>query len=344
MKYTINRTIKILIAVSLSGSIGLAQESLPTFEAEQKLESAFRTGVEKVADKELKNEKTKSATPAKPQFVPTQTNTDQEADKVIDGLIAKVRTLKAQQIVDKQVYAATEEITPKTATVGAKVVYPYQEGKIYTVTVGVEQVTDIMLEPGEALTSAPISGDTTRWKVSVVESGGLEKKTTHIVIRALEEGLSSNLILITDRRTYHISIRSASWYQPAISWTYPLSEEKEFNAKQKGNESVAKLTISPENLDFDYEIEAEKQLSWKPTRVFNDGNKTYIQLPPKVTEAPALFVINDDGEPELTNYRVNGQYFIVDYVVKQAELRIGRSSRIAIIHNSVEKSFWEKIL
>lgn len=43
---------------------------------------------------------------------------------------------------------------------------------------------------------------------------------------------------------------------------------------------------------------------------------------PKLLEAPPLFVIGDEG-PELVNYRVVGNYYVVDRLFTKAELKLG---------------------
>ena len=63
-------------------------------------------------------------------------------------------------------------------------------------------------------------------------------------------------------------------------------------------------------------------------RVYNDGTKTIIQMPPKMrqTEAPSLLVMNNDGEA-LVNYRLQGDRFIVDQLFEKAMLIAGVGSK-----------------
>jgi type IV secretion system protein VirB9 len=66
--------------------------------------------------------------------------------------------------------------------------------------------------------------------------------------------------------------------------------------------------------------------------VFDDGKKTFIQMPKelRVYEAPTLFILDEDSEPMLVNYRVKGDYYIVDRLFDQAELRVGPHKKIDI--------------
>jgi type IV secretion system protein VirB9 len=67
---------------------------------------------------------------------------------------------------------------------------------------------------------------------------------------------------------------------------------------------------------------------WRPTRIYSDGQKTYIQFPSSLSgqDAPVLFVISG-GENRIVNYRMNGTMMVVDYYVDSAILvsGVGRS-------------------
>src|SRR3546814_11916473 len=65
--------------------------------------------------------------------------------------------------------------------------------------------------------------------------------------------------------------------------------------------------------------------AWRPVRAFDDGRQTFIEFPPSIAvgEAPPLFVIGDDGEAQLVNYRMAGRYYVVDRLFGAAELRLG---------------------
>ena len=71
---------------------------------------------------------------------------------------------------------------------------------------------------------------------------------------------------------------------------------------------------------------------WCPLRAFDDGQKTYIQFPPKVavTEAPPLFVMGRNGDAQLANYRVKGDWYIVDRLFDKAELRLGQAPQTIV--------------
>ena len=196
-----------------------------------------------------------------------------------------------------------------------------------SIVCAVMQVTDIELQPGEQINNINI-GDSARWLVEPAVTGAGVAEVQHIVIKPMDVGLETSLMVTTNRRTYHFRLKShKTQYMPKISFIYPDAVEQRFLAlKERQKEEKEKNTI-PEtqeylgNLDFDYRISGSAP--WKPVRVYNDGTKTIIQMPPKMrqTEAPSLLVMNNDGEA-LVNYRLQGDRFIVDQLFAYCRSRI----------------------
>lgn len=201
-----------------------------------------------------------------------------------------------------------------------------------SIVCAVMQVTDIELQPGEQINNINI-GDSARWLVEPAVTGAGVAEVQHIVIKPMDVGLETSLMVTTNRRTYHFRLKShKTQYMPKISFIYPDAVEQRFLAlKERQKEEKEKNTI-PEtqeylgNLDFDYRISGSAP--WKPVRVYNDGTKTIIQMPPKMrqTEAPSLLVMNNDGEA-LVNYRLQGDRFIVDQLFEKAMLIAGVGSK-----------------
>jgi type IV secretion system protein VirB9 len=221
--------------------------------------------------------------------------------------------------------------------------YPFVKGALYQLYSAVNQVSDIALEPGEKLISVS-SGDTVRWVVGDTRSGtsrsgaarsravgsnSANQEQVHILVKPIAPDLQTNLVIATDRRTYHLEMHSTEkTYMASVSWTYPYSDLlalKQDNARAQQAESIVIDTgLQLDNLRFRYRIEGKAP--WKPIRAFDDGNKVYIQFPSGLRqgEAPPLFVIASDGQPALVNYRVRDNYYIVDRLFAAAELRLGK--------------------
>jgi type IV secretion system protein VirB9 len=210
--------------------------------------------------------------------------------------------------------------------VNAVQVYPYSEGVVYRLYTAPERVSDIALQPGETLVSVA-AGDTARWTVGDTSSGAGEAKRTHILVKPFAPGLSTNLVIATDRRVYHLQLESTlATAMAAISWIYPQDALLAIARARREAEVAAPVAagLQVEALRFGYRIDGDDP-PWRPLRAFDDGRQTFIEFPATitVTEAPPLFLLGAKNEAELVNYRVRGRYYVVDRLFDRAELRLG---------------------
>lgn len=214
----------------------------------------------------------------------------------------------------------------QSAFLNATQVYPWAEGAIYRLYAAPGLVSDIALEPGEALI-AVATGDAARWVIGDTSSGSGEARQTHILVKPSVPGLVTNLVITTDRRVYLLDLRSTHGTAlAAISWTYPkdaLLALKQQSAVAPEARPVAGR-IALQSLNFDYKIEGDSP-AWRPIRAFDDGTQTFIEFPPSLGEgeAPPLFIVGPTGKAELVNYRLRGRYYVVDRLFSTAELRLG---------------------
>lgn len=219
--------------------------------------------------------------------------------------------------------------------INAVQVYPYTEGALYRLYAAPGQVSDIALQPGETLISVS-AGDTVRWVVGDTSSGGPEGERAHILVKPIGPGLSTNLMIATDRRVYHLELTSTDGaYMAALSWRYRQDELDGLRARNRNALSRDERTIAKglalRDLNFAYRIEGDRP-DWRPVRVFDDGRQVYIQMPAAIatTDAPPLFVVGRKGGAELVNYRVKDNYYIVDRLFSRAELRHGEKNQTVV--------------
>lgn len=210
--------------------------------------------------------------------------------------------------------------------INAVQVYPFADGTLYQVYAAPERVTDIALQPGEALISVA-AGDTVRWVIGDTNSGSGSDKRTHILIKPFSAGLSTNLVITSDRRTYHLALASTSaTAMVALSWTYPQDALIALKrAEEERQKAVPVATgIVPDQLHFDYAITGDRP-AWRPLRAFDDGRQTFVEFPASlaVGEAPPLFLVDAKGQAQLVNYRQQGRFYVVDRLFDAAELRLG---------------------
>ena len=209
-------------------------------------------------------------------------------------------------------------------------VYPYQEGQVYRLYAAPEQVSDIALQAGEALVSVA-SGDTVRWIVGDTTSGSGANRRTHILVKPSAPGLNTNLVISTDRRVYHLALKSTDRIaMAALSWNYPQDELMAIERTASDTEAARPVAegLALDRLNFDYRISGDDP-DWRPLRAFDDGRQTFIAFPSSisVSEAPPLFVTGANGAAQLVNYRMRGNYYVVDRLFDAAELRLGEKKQ-----------------
>jgi type IV secretion system protein VirB9 len=239
---------------------------------------------------------------------------------------------------------ATARIQPsRSGYVNAVQVYPFTDGALYQLYAAPGQVTDIALEQGEQLVgSGPVAaGDTVRWIIGDTESGAGATRRVHILVKPSRADLTTNLVINTDRRTYHIEMRAtAQTYMASLSWSYAadrLIALRGRNAAAEAGQAVGTTTPTGlENLQFRYRIEGDAA-PWRPLRAFDDGRQVFIEFPAGIGqgEMPPLWIVGPEGGAELVNYRVRGHHMIVDRLFAAAELRLGgaRQQRVRIVRS-----------
>jgi len=281
--------------------------------------------------------------------------------------LGREKPLTAQQkaslaIAGKWREAASAGTAPPVAGADGAVVFAFG-GAEPAVICAVLQVCDVELQAGEQVNSINL-GDSARWLVTPAVSGPAAGEVQHLVLKPMDVGLTTSLIVTTDRRTYHLALVSRrDDYMPRVAFTYPADTAAQWAnlrlhvAQQAVVEQarVAKDTAVPgaraangsqeylANLRFNYAITGEA--SWKPARVFNDGVKTVIEMPSSLAQgdAPTLLVVrkggnvSNDADTTLVNYRVQDGRYIVDQVFDEAVLVVGvgnKQQRVTIVRGN----------
>ena len=228
-----------------------------------------------------------------------------------------------------QANAAARVQPTRAGYLNAIQVYPFSDGALYQVYAAPGEVTDIALEPGEQLVgSGPVAaGDTVRWIIGDTESGAGAAKRVHILVKPTRADLITNLVINTDRRTYHLELRSRreDLHGLGLLGLSAGSAHRAAPAERRGRRSGA-------GRDRRRHQRAElplphrgRQSAWRPLRAFDDGRQVFIEFPSGIGqgEMPPLWVIGAEGDGQLVNYRVQGNHMIVDRLFAAAELRLG---------------------
>jgi P-type conjugative transfer protein TrbG len=225
----------------------------------------------------------------------------------------------------------SEKHTPAPGKDG-RVLYTYGSG-LPTVVCAPLRVCVVELEAGERVVGEPHIGDAVRWIIAPAGAGQADSVTPMIVLKPKQAGLDTNLLVTTDRRAYYLRLISKpEEYLARVAFAYPEDEVRKWQIhlaqeEQRRRAERDSAQVSPvdslESLYFDYRIEsADPHI--RPVRVVDDGKKTFIQMTADAAhrEAPVLVVIGPDG-PEMVNYRVKGDMYIVDRLFERGALLLG---------------------
>ena len=228
---------------------------------------------------------------------------------------------------------------------GHKVVYLY-EGGLASLVCAPLKLCIIELEAGERIVENGVQlGDKARWKITPTVGAN---QSTFVVVKPVDVGLETSLALVTDRRVYYIRLISrATDYMPIVSFEYQSdidakwqayyaksNNEKQVKSQAKKRETIPTTQRSISDLDFNYKLTGCERCLWRPLRVFNDGQQTFIQMSDATQQgdSPILLVISSEGE-SLVNYRVVDNQYIVDMIFDEAILVAGvgkKQSRLTI--------------
>ncbi|NQY74396.1 MAG: P-type conjugative transfer protein TrbG [Candidatus Margulisbacteria bacterium] len=211
-----------------------------------------------------------------------------------------------------------------------KVVFPYGTTMPFVIAMPLYP-SDIEFEPGEIILDYHL-GDSVRWRASPAVSGPKNAQVHHIIIKPVDSGLKSALIVNTNRRSYYIHLISRkSNIMPRIGFSFPEEEKKKWESyfatqKQQKISAHPNIQYGIEDFFFDYTVKGHSSI--KPVRVYNNGKKTIIQMSKELgqKEAPSLLVIGPGKKETIVNYRLRGNKYIVDTIFDKAVLLSGVGS------------------
>ena len=216
----------------------------------------------------------------------------------------------------------------------AAVIYDYNPNWVYEVYCQILRVSDIHLEPGERVTEVPFVSDSDRWIIGAGVSYDNGVAVQHIYLKPAEASIEATLIINTDRRVYHIILRSyTNVHMPIVRFRYLslssglpnnyLSSPLSANHVPETDITNPPLNINPKYLSFNYRMTYPlfNKPVWLPELVFDDGSKTYIRFPELVfhREMPSVF----ENRKDILNYRVMDNVIVIDKLIENITVKIG---------------------
>jgi type IV secretion system protein VirB9 len=195
----------------------------------------------------------------------------------------------------------------------------YSDNQIYALRGHLGYQMLVEFDPAERIENVAI-GDSLGWQVTP------NRAATLLFVKPVTAGAATNMTVVTTLRRYSFSLtaREATGpSDPSIVYTVRFTYPPPPAAPAAAAPPPAPPPPALSDLNLAYVVQGRSR-GLPAMHVFDDGKATYFQLA-ETAEAPAIFVVNAEGEEELVNAQWRGRYMVVDQIAEQFVLRIGKS-------------------
>lgn len=198
--------------------------------------------------------------------------------------------------------------------------------------------SSILFEAGEVINTVSM-GDSTGWQ--------LVPQGNRLFIKPVADNPDTNVTIITNKRTYYFELHAAEATgldDPRLAYevrfSYPNTENNiDADSASSGSGSVSFPTyeaqipdlsdpdIARSGLNFDYSVaHTPGSEDIVPLRVFDDGKFTYMQFSNVNGDLPSIFRVDSQGYESLVNFRIVGDYVVIERAARAFSLRFGSST------------------
>jgi type IV secretion system protein VirB9 len=215
----------------------------------------------------------------------------------------------------------------------------------------------VELERGETLVNEPVAGDLARWIV-IRGRAGPGGANALVVVKPKACGITTNLVLSTDRRIYDVDLESPPCsayvgtptnprrdYVRHIRFSYPEDSVRATERLARATATAAPKRDSAEvrtaHLNQDYDVlrarrgpfglfgEQPLDFPWVPAAIGDDGAHVYITLPGDARQhaAPVLYAVEGDGSRTLVNYTMRDTVIVTDRTFRRGLFVIAAGER-----------------
>jgi type IV secretion system protein VirB9 len=168
----------------------------------------------------------------------------------------------------------------------------------------------VEVAPGERIENIAI-GDAAAWQVTPNRRGD------HFFVKQLTGGVSTNLTVVTDARTYTFELVPLSSLGPDSPFTLRLAPPD-----TDGQDTAAKdgETASPQPPGR-YRLSGARAI--RPDAMSDDGVHTYISWTAAQT-LPAIFTVDRAGHETVVNGAMRGGVFVIDSIAERIVFRLDK--------------------
>lgn len=209
--------------------------------------------------------------------------------------------------------------------------YVYKPNTIYKYTG--YYLVQTFIEFGKEETIGTITmGDPTAWEIKNMGS--------KLFLKPIADYPETNMTIMTNKHIYYFELTAKETEELnddgvlySLHFVYPDDNDKtivKFPVVREKTDLPDLSDLSKYN--FDYEFAGNDNIA--PVKVFDNGEFTYLEFRNKNAELPAIFLVDSQGYESLVNFRIAGDYIIVEQVADQFTLRNGPDV-VCIYNNNV---------
>ncbi len=202
----------------------------------------------------------------------------------------------------------------------------YDSGKVVRIDGKTKVQATIQFAEDEHIENVAV-GDSEAWQVTP------NKRANLLFVKPLSTTASTNMTVVTDRRTYLFDLVASARANPlyVLRFTYP--DEPKPAAQMAGSDaptaeefaaiSEPQAVTDPAELNFAWEAKGDRKLL--PARTYDDGAATFLSWPAG-SPVPAILIKDATGMEGPVNFTVRGDVIVVDGVPREIVLRSGKQA------------------
>lgn len=194
--------------------------------------------------------------------------------------------------------------------------------RIQSVAYDTNQVVQLQVATGFQLT-VEFAPDERIENVAIGDSGAWQvtpnKRGDHLFIKAVQQGVTTNLTVVTDARSYSFELLPLYGPLPDMAYTVRFT----YPAPAVATVADAPAAAAPGR----YKLSGSRAI--RPTEIDDDGLKTYIVWPPE-KPLPAIFAIDEKGHEMLVDGAMRDGQYVIDSVKPKLLFRLDREVASAV--------------
>lgn len=206
--------------------------------------------------------------------------------------------------------------------------YVYDPNQIFIWTGFYKYQSAIVFEKGESIGSVLV-GDATAW--NMIPAGN------RLILKPIDKDATTNMTIITNKRTYLFELHAEEADDIrdedlvfTAQFIYPETlQNSDLMQLDVQSDNTPKINEHPERYNTNYSISGSRLVA--PLKIFDDGEFTYMEFANINADLPAVFQVDANRNESLVNFRIEGNYVVIERVAHRFTLRYG--DEVACVFN-----------